>query len=156
MPLPSPAGIAEEAPPIPAAAAPAPVTKPAPTPDKSGLLHSAVAGRTDHLKVNVPSGGYVIPADVVSGIGEGNTLAGAKVLHDIFEAGAPPPVRAKGGKVQPIPILGAGGEYIVAPAALTRLFGSVPNGHKILDQWVVDERKKIAKEMLTLPGPVKQ
>lgn len=147
----------------------------------SGLLHSAVAGRTDHLKVSAPSGSYVIPADVVSGIGQGNTMAGARQLHEIFtgapygaavpkmggHSGAPRPPAApkfaKGGKADddggagraPVPILGAGGEYIVHPKHIAAKFGSVAKGHKILDKWVVQERERIAKEMLKLPGPVK-
>lgn len=127
--------------------------------DNSGLLHSAVAGRTDHLKVDVPAGSYVIPADVVSGVGEGNTLAGARILQHIFEEGDDTPEqRAKGGQVErheAVPILGAGGEYVVHPRHLKKKFGSVENGHRVLDKWVVAERKRIANEMLSLPGPVK-
>jgi hypothetical protein len=54
----------------------------------TGPIHSAVAGRTDHLPVHVPSGSYVIPADIVSGMGEGNTNAGFKVIKRTF-AGLP-------------------------------------------------------------------
>jgi len=50
----------------------------------TGPIHSAVAGRTDHLPVHVPSGSYVIPADVISGMGEGNTNAGFKILKRVF------------------------------------------------------------------------
>jgi hypothetical protein len=50
----------------------------------TGPIHSAVAGRTDHLPVHVPSGSYVIPADIVSGMGEGNTNAGFKVVKRMF------------------------------------------------------------------------
>lgn len=50
----------------------------APEKTHTGPIHSAVAGRTDHLPVEVPSGSYVIPADVISGMGEGNTVAGFK------------------------------------------------------------------------------
>ncbi len=46
----------------------------------SGLLNSAGPGRTDTINTNVPAGAYVIPADVVSGLGEGNTLAGSAVI----------------------------------------------------------------------------
>lgn len=45
----------------------------------TGPIHSAVAGRTDHLPMHVPHGAYVLPADIVSAMGEGNTLAGFKV-----------------------------------------------------------------------------
>lgn len=54
----------------------------------TGPIHSAVAGRTDHLPVHVPSGSYVIPADIVSAVGEGNTMAGFKSLKQVF-AGLP-------------------------------------------------------------------
>lgn len=45
----------------------------------SGPIHSMVAGRTDHLPMHVPSGSYVLPADIVSAMGEGNTIAGYKI-----------------------------------------------------------------------------
>jgi hypothetical protein len=54
----------------------------------TGPIHSPVAGRTDHLPMHVPSGSYVIPADIVSSFGEGNTVAGFKVMRRMF-AGAP-------------------------------------------------------------------
>jgi hypothetical protein len=50
----------------------------------SGPIRSSVAGRTDHLPIHVPSGAYVIPADIISGMGEGNTDAGFKVAKSIF------------------------------------------------------------------------
>lgn len=49
-----------------------------------GIIHMAVGGRTDHLPMNVYANSYVIPADVVSGLGEGNTLAGGKVIDHMF------------------------------------------------------------------------
>jgi 8-oxo-dGTP pyrophosphatase MutT (NUDIX family) len=49
-----------------------------------GPIHSAVAGRTDHLPITVESGSYVLPADIVSAGGSGNTLAGFKVLRRTF------------------------------------------------------------------------
>lgn len=47
----------------------------------TGPIHAAVAGRTDHLPMHVPDKSYVLPADIVSGLGEGNTLAGFKIAH---------------------------------------------------------------------------
>jgi len=49
-----------------------------------GAIHSAVAGRTDHLPMHVASGSYVIPADIISAMGEGNSMAGFKVAQAIF------------------------------------------------------------------------
>lgn len=63
----------------------------------SGPIRAAVAGRTDHLPIHVPAGAYVIPADIISGMGEGNTDAGFKVAKNIFSA----PMYAGGPKTQP-------------------------------------------------------
>jgi len=51
----------------------------------SGPIHSFVAGRTDHIPAHVDSGSYVVPADIVSAYGEGNTMAGFKVLKRVFQ-----------------------------------------------------------------------
>jgi hypothetical protein len=68
-----------------------------------GPIHSSVAGRTDHLPMHVESGSYVVPADIVSGMGEGNTIAGFKHMHRMF-GGMP---RGEG----PTPYRGEGGPY---------------------------------------------
>jgi len=51
-----------------------------------GAIHSSVAGRTDHLPMHVASGSYVIPADIISAMGEGNSMAGFKVAQNIFSS----------------------------------------------------------------------
>lgn len=51
----------------------------------TGPIHSTVAGRTDHLPVEVPSGSYVIPADIISAMGQGNTNAGFKIFKRVLE-----------------------------------------------------------------------
>ena len=51
-----------------------------------GPIHSSVAGRTDHLPMHVASGSYVIPADIISAMGEGNSMAGFKVAQNIFSS----------------------------------------------------------------------
>jgi hypothetical protein len=50
----------------------------------TGPIHSPVAGRTDHLPMHVPSGSYVIPADIIGAMGEGNTMAGFKQVRRMF------------------------------------------------------------------------
>jgi hypothetical protein len=50
----------------------------------TGPIMSHVAGRTDHLPMHVPSGAYVLPADIVSALGEGNTMAGFKIATGLF------------------------------------------------------------------------
>ena len=144
----------------------------------SGLLHSQVAGRTDHIAANTPVGSYVVPADVVSGLGEGNTLAGARVLTEAMGVGPhgipmqrsqgrhpdiPAPHaydpwggQSKGGRTDHVPIAAAGGEFIVPPEAVARIGGGdIKRGHKILDEFVVHARRRIIDEMRRLKGPVK-
>ena len=55
--------------------------------DRHGLLTSPIAGRTDKLAVSPAAGSYVMPADVISGLGEGNTLSGANVMQHILDTG---------------------------------------------------------------------
>ena len=55
-----------------------------PTKMHTGPIHSSVAGRTDHLPMTVKSGSYVIPSDIVSASGEGNTIAGFKHARRVF------------------------------------------------------------------------
>lgn len=59
-----------------------------------GLIHSTVPGRTDKLNLSVPEDSYILPADIVSALGEGNTFAGAATLDRVFSG---QPYGAKGG-----------------------------------------------------------
>jgi hypothetical protein len=120
----------------------------------TGAIHAPIPGRTDRLNVHVPDGSYVIPADIVSGIAEGNTLAGTKILDEVFGAH-----KARGGRIHGMrktAAIVAGGEYIVPPEAVAELGGGDLNrGHKILDEFVKTHRKKLIKTLRKLPGPVK-
>jgi 8-oxo-dGTP pyrophosphatase MutT (NUDIX family) len=49
-----------------------------------GLIHTAGHGRTDNVPLNVPSGSYILPADIVSAFGQGNTIAGAHAIHQVL------------------------------------------------------------------------
>lgn len=139
-----------------------------------GPIHSPVAGRTDHLPMHVKSGSYVIPADIISAMGEGNTMAGFKSAKMVF-SGTP---YAKGGTygqptspygmVMPkadggstdgddlVPIVAAGGEYVISPEEVGNVGGGdLDHGHKVLDAFVLKMRDKTIKTLQTLPGPKK-
>lgn len=125
-----------------------------------GPIHSPVAGRTDHLPMHVKSGSYVIPADIISAMGEGNTMAGFKVARHMFESkpydveGKPYGARADGGAVNTVPIVAAGGEYVISPEDVTVLGeGDMDHGHKILDHFVKKMRAKTISTLQKLPGP---
>lgn len=143
----------------------------------SGPIHSPVAGRTDHLPMHVKSGSYVIPADIVSAMGEGNTMAGFKAARRMFASlpysqkaeayGSEAPMYgaeggpygakfASGGEVNLVPIVAAGGEYVVTPEEVTAVGGGdIDAGHEILDEFVKHFRKKTIKTLQKLPGPKK-
>jgi hypothetical protein len=114
-----------------------------------GPIHSAVAGRTDHLPMHVPSGAYVIPADIVSALGEGNTMAGFEILNDMFgiqELGPEPATE----------IVAAGGEYVISPAAAARVGGGeISEGHRTLDEFIKKYRASTVQTLKNLPGPKK-
>ena len=132
----------------------------------TGPIHSSVAGRTDHLPMHVPSGSYVLPADIVSAAGEGNTMAGFAHAKRVF-GGTPrgggdqpynheggPYGMASGGKSDGVPIVAAGGEYVVHPDHVRAVGGGdLDMGHKVLDEFVKRKRAELVKTLKRLPGP---
>ena len=144
-----------------------------------GLIHSDVPGRTDKHKMNLKSGSYVIPADIVSGMGQGNTMAGKNALDQIFKSGPyglklpkhtkaksslkfPKIKRAEGGlagfseAVEEVPVIAAGGEYILTPEDVRKYGGGdLDRGHKLLDQFVLNKRKELIETLKKLPPPAK-
>lgn len=120
---------------------------------RQGMIKSSVPGRTDKINMNVPGGSYVIPADIVSALGEGNSMAGSNILSKMFasnpygankgpygmnlpraKAGTArigtrksslTKIRkfAEGGSANPAPIVVAGGEYTILPETVAHLGG---------------------------------
>lgn len=118
---------------------------------KHGALRHDGPGRTDDLEISVPGESFVIPADIVSAIGQGNTAAGFKVLEQMFPE--KPVQRASGGDV---PIVAAGGEFVVHPEHVKRVGGgNVKKGHKALEDMVKAIRAKTIKALKKLPGPAR-
>jgi hypothetical protein len=146
---------------------------------QEGFLHSAVPGRTDKLPISVSGGSYVLPADHVAALGQGNSLAGANVVNKMFKMGpygsgptalkgtgvhAPhlnlaskaPKLSARGGgEGKPTDIVAAGGEIVIPPHKIIEKFGDLDHGHKALDRWVVETRKKHVKTLKSLKPPRK-
>jgi hypothetical protein len=122
-----------------------------------GPIHSPVAGRTDHLPMHVPSGSYVVPADIVGAMGEGNTMAGFKYLDKMFNSAPGVRAFADGGQAGSlVPIVAAGGEYVISPSAVEHIgAGEMDRGHKALDLFVTKMRAKTVKTLKGLPPPKK-
>jgi hypothetical protein len=141
---------------------------PRPEMKHAGPIHSSVAGRTDHLPMHVASGSYVLPADIISAAGEGNTIAGFQHAKRVF-GGVPrdggeqpynhtggPYGMARGGKSDGVPIVAAGGEYVVHPDHVRAVGGGdLDMGHKVLDEFVKRVRKELIHTLKRLPGPKK-
>jgi hypothetical protein len=117
----------------------------------AGPILSAVAGRTDHHPMSVAAGSYVLPADHISSLGQGNTANGMAVVKQMFgsggmygAAGAPPIKMGPGAPRAPkatmatggaadnggargegighaVPINAAGGEYVLTPEEVARV-----------------------------------
>lgn len=141
---------------------------------KQGMLHSSVPGRTDKLNLDVPAGSYVIPADITSALGQGNSLAGSSVLTKMFTKGpygmnlpkAKGPRThpraaslsklrfADGGETPMAPIVAAGGEFVVHPESVAHLGGGdIDLGHNILDSFVKQVRDKNIQTLKGLKPP---
>ena len=139
-----------------------------------GPIHAHVAGRTDHLPMVVPHGSYVLPADHVSALGEGNTIAGFKILRrasgGLPYSGSSSPYGvtggpygeklAEGGRAEDhgegVPIVAAGGEYVISPEEVRRIGdGDLDLGHRVLDSWVKRARAETVSTLKKLPGPAK-
>ena len=126
----------------------------------TGYLHGDTPGRADSVRTTAPAGAYVIPADIVSAMGEGNSTAGAKKLQ-VWIAKRTPGHAAGGVTNAPrptstTPVLLSHGEYVVSPADVAKFGGGDhKRGLKFFDRWVIDQRKRLIKKLRNLPGPVK-
>jgi hypothetical protein len=158
--------------------------KPAINPPGVHLINSSsVAGRTDRIPMQARTGSFVLPADVVSGLGQGNTNAGAKmwgqmISHSIGPMGIQNAIRqrtlrapalrgfgargggnkgfADGGEVDDLtPIVTAGGEALVDPEIVCQLGGGDNDrGKKILINSVMTVRDHTIKHLKKLPRPM--
>ncbi len=145
-------------------------------PPTKGFLATSTPGRSDVIKGTPAADSYVLPADLVSGIGHGNSLAGGKILDSMFKSGPygmalphagggrgpprpPPAFHMKAGGVPPekVDVMLAGGEYVVEPEAVLAIGGgNAKRGHRILDAFVKHMRAKTIKQMSSLPGPIRE
>lgn len=143
---------------------------------EKGLFKSDVAGRTDRIPRAVAADSFVVPADVVSGLGSGNTLAGAKMMDGMLHSGPygtpltkPPSIKRKdGGHSGGIShVMVAGGEYLIHRDDLARVGGlrrktgksnartDLAAGHEWARHFVDTVRKQQKKFLNSAPKPKK-
>jgi len=116
-----------------------------------GSIRHHGPGRTDDTPLDVKAESFVIPADVVSGLGQGNTEAGLRILERMFpDKGIE---RRDGGAV---PIIAAGGEFVVPPEHVARAGGGdIKKGHEVLREFVKKARSETIRTLKKLPGPAR-
>jgi hypothetical protein len=107
-----------------------------------GAVTGDTPGRADAVKLAVPEGAHVIPADVVAALGDGNNAAGQRVLSHMF-----PAKLAAGGAT--VPIMASDGEFVVSPEAVKQA-----GGHEVLNHFIMHTRSTYAQKLNKLPGPV--
>lgn len=111
-----------------------------------GRLPPHAGGRTDTLPIDVPPDSFVIPADVISFLGEGSSAVGHALLEKRF-----PQVQEDGPGV---PIMAAGDEMIIGPKSVRSLGnGSIKRGMDILHEFVLHARKEMIKETRAMKKP---
>lgn len=115
----------------------------------TGAVRGKTTGRSDKLAVSVPPGSYVIPADVVAALGDGNSEAGLAKLEGQFRA-RKAGYAAGGG----VPIQISDGEFVIDPSSVAALGGGdAEYGHSVLDEFVVQTRAEYADHLRNIPGP---
>jgi hypothetical protein len=137
----------------------------------AGMLKSNVPGRTDKLPITVGGGAFIVPADHLAALGQGNSQAGASIINGMFGLGGNkkgslvkamrpqiPKLKkmAEGGEVEskPVDIIAAGGEFVIPPGKVQEIGGGdLDRGHKILHQWVLRTRKQHIKTLKSLQAP---
>ena len=123
---------------------------------KGGKVHvgpiiGTTGGRADKVETDVPNGCYIIPSDIVSGIGEGNTLHGMQIIEHMFPHPHGPGATSH---ADPVPVAVAHGEVSISPEQLEAKFGgNLEHAHAAMDHWIKIERKKIIQTLQKLPGP---
>ena len=83
-------------------------------------------------------------------------MAGFRAVKMMFQ-NAPEGAYAAGGHVgNPVPIVAAGGEYVLSPdEVIWAGRGDLDRGHKALDDFVNQTRAELIKTLRKLPGPRK-
>lgn len=116
-----------------------------------GPVMGNTPGRADKLPVKVPAGSFVVPADVVSHLGDGNTGAGMAWLTGKFGAKEH---EAIGGAIEPADILISDGEFVVPKSSVIAYGnGNLEAGHRKLERDVLNWRAQHIAKLNSLPGP---
>jgi hypothetical protein len=119
-----------------------------------GPIDSNVPGRTDEHEMNVEDGSYVLPSECISHLGQNNTEAGFEVAKRMFPDSGRRTIKLKRARGGAVPVITAGGEFVVSKKDVERIGGGdLEHGHKILDHFVIMQRKKHIETLKGLEPP---
>lgn len=122
----------------------------------AGAIVGKTGGRTDALPVSVKSGSFVVPADIVSALGEGNTLAGHEMLDKVFGPQSVSQASQEGAPQPDVPIKISDGEHVISPETVALIGqGDMDRGHEALEQFVLQVRKENVAKLKSLPAPAR-
>lgn len=144
--------------------------------ERYGMMHGSTPGRADMRPTGVRGGSYVVPADIVSSLGQGNSMAGASKLNQLFKMGpygsqsgpmphanrvptpqiqmTAKPIRQRFAGGGEVPIKVSDGEFIIPPEKVAEIGnGNVEMGHSILDSMVKMQRQNAIRHLASLPPP---
>ena len=131
----------------------------------AGLIRGSTPGRRDAVPTSVRNGSFVVPADTLSALGEGNSQAGAEILGRMLKTGSYGSDamrgihRADGGGVEvdddgDVPIQASDGEFLIDPETVAEIgHGDLKAGYRVLEKFVLRVRKEHIASLRKLKGP---
>ena len=148
----------------------------------TGYLHGATAGRADALHGTALTSSYILPAEELAGLGEGNPMFGARVIQSMLSTGphgtplprmghgsgpprppsmqTPEALRAKGGDLHEgkptTDVALSHTEYAMTPEEMMRFTQrkTVASAQKTMDLFTMELRRRHIRDLKKLEPPV--
>jgi hypothetical protein len=115
-----------------------------------GYIRSDTGGTADKLSFNVVQDSYVIPADIVSGLGHGNSDAGARIIAERFKG------RLSARTQGTVPVKLSGGEYVIPPHVVKRVGkGNIERGIDHFEDFIKTVRAKTILDLHHKKKPIR-
>lgn len=128
-------------------------------PDSYGMILGSGNGRSDNVAAKVKIDDYIVPADVVSALGNGDTNSGGKTINNWINQHsdkATMDAYADGGSSRTLDADLSSGEARLPGHVVRKLGkGSSDKGADMLDKWVLGIRNQYKEHLASLPAPKK-
>ena len=125
------------------------------TPHDSFYAEGETGGQDDNVHVDLPHGSFVLDANTVSAVGDGNSVAGKKKIREMLNQ-----LNAGIGEIthetRLVPAAISSGEFTIYPHHVSALGGGdLSKGHKKLKSFVKKIRKDKKMNVLDIPPEAK-